>query len=261
MQDYLKYKGMETSACLPQFLKLYNDIVIFAGKDVITKRHSHHAIEILLSFDSQVALESVEGLIEARGLLLQHDILHANKGKGFILFIFINPESTLGRRLNYLLNGNILMTIPEAIVEKARVFISDLLTHGFSENEISAYITKLLVGDVALTERNYTADIRIDNVVNHIKSNLHKPPDFKTLKDIACLSESRLIHLFKKELGIPIRRYVLWCRLQKAVMFYLKGHTLTQSAHIAGFADVAHFTRTFVSMFGMPPSQILKSFN
>ena len=260
MPECLKYK-METSACLPQFLKLYNDIVIFAGKDVITKRHSHHAIEILLSFDSQVALESVEGLIEARGLLLQHDILHTNKGTGFILFIFINPESTLGRRLNYLLNGNILMTIPEAIVEKARVFICDLLTHEFSENEISAYLTKLLVEDIALTERNYTPDIRIDNVVSHIKSNLHKPPDFKTLKDIACLSESRLIHLFKKELGIPIRRYVLWHRLQKAIVFYLEGHTLTQSAYITGFSDVAHFTRTFVSMFGMPPSHILKSFN
>lgn len=252
---------MEVSACLPQFLKIYNDIVIFAGKDVITKKHSHHAVEILLSFDSLVTLETSKGVVESRGLLLRPDVVHANRGQGFVVFIFINPESSLGRRLYLMLKESAFSAIPDAVVENTRRFLDRLLTSELSEAELSNYFTKLLVENVTSTERNYTPDLRIEKVVGHITSNLHKPLDFKILKDIACLSESRLIHLFKKELGIPIRKYVLWCRLQKAIKFYLKGHTLTQSAHIAGFSDVAHFTRTFVSMFGMAPSQVLKSFN
>lgn len=252
---------MEVSTCLPQFLKMYDNVVIFAGKDVITKKHSHHAVEILLSFESVITLETFERVIEARGILLGPDISHANRGHGFVVLVFINPESDLGRRLNFLLNENTFSVIPDSVVENAKRFLDELLTSKFSEEEISALLTKLLVEDVTSIERNYTPDLRIEKVVKHINTNLHKPLDFKKIKDIACLSESRLIHLFKKQFGIPIRKYVLWCRLQKAIKFYLKGHTLTQAAHIAGFSDVAHFTRTFVAMFGMSPSQILKSFN
>jgi len=36
-----------------------------------------------------------------------------------------------------------------------------------------------------------------------------------------------------------------------------EGHNLTTAAHDAGFADSAHFTRTFVKMYGAPPSRLL----
>jgi AraC-like DNA-binding protein len=252
---------MGITSSSPQFLKQYNDIVVFGGKDVVTKMHSHHAIEILLSFNSHVSLETGDGFTEGRGIVLQRNVVHANKGNGFVLFIFIDPESQLGRRLGHWLTDNLVLIIKDTVVDQIKQFVNDLLTNEFSESEISAYITRALVEDAVLTERNYTVDTRIDKVINHIKSNLHKPLELQLLKDIACLSESRLMHLFKKELGIPIRKYVLWCRLQMAIRFYLKGHTLTQSAHLSGFADIAHFIRTFVSMFGMTPSHILKNFS
>jgi AraC-like DNA-binding protein len=34
--------------------------------------------------------------------------------------------------------------------------------------------------------------------------------------------------------------------------------SLTEAADAAGFADSAHFSRTFRAMFGLTPSQILK---
>ena len=48
---------MRVSTCLPQFLKLYSDIVIFAGHNVVTKVHSHHALEIIIAFDSPATVE------------------------------------------------------------------------------------------------------------------------------------------------------------------------------------------------------------
>jgi AraC-like DNA-binding protein len=37
----------------------------------------------------------------------------------------------------------------------------------------------------------------------------------------------------------------------------LAGHSLTEAAYQGGFADAAHFSRTFRRMFGLPPSQLL----
>ena len=69
---------------------------------------------------------------------------------------------------------------------------------------------------------------------------------------MACLSESRFSHLFTKETGLPFRTYVLWRRLMQAVERRAAGATLTEAAHQAGFSDSAHFSRTFLRMFGIP---------
>jgi AraC family transcriptional regulator len=50
--------------------------------------------------------------------------------------------------------------------------------------------------------------------------------------------------------GLPFRTYLLWLRLTKAVGVFAGGRSLTEAAHEAGFADSAHFSRTFRRMFG-----------
>ncbi|MGV9616652.1 helix-turn-helix transcriptional regulator [Nocardia xishanensis] len=68
------------------------------------------------------------------------------------------------------------------------------------------------------------------------------------------LSESRLAHVFSAELGLPFRPYLRWLRMQRAAELLAAGHSLTEVAHQAGFADSAHLTRVCRSMFGAPPS-------
>lgn len=68
------------------------------------------------------------------------------------------------------------------------------------------------------------------------------------------LSPSRLAHVFQVATGIPVRRYIQWCRLRAAVEAALQGYSLTDAAHQAGFADAAHLSRTFRAIFGIAPS-------
>ncbi|MEU9180504.1 helix-turn-helix domain-containing protein [Streptomyces sp. NPDC048550] len=77
--------------------------------------------------------------------------------------------------------------------------------------------------------------------------------------EVACLSESRLAHLFRSELGLPFRPYVLWMRLMHAVELASRGHSLTDAAHGAGFADGAHFSRVWRRMFGIAPSDFTRT--
>jgi len=72
----------------------------------------------------------------------------------------------------------------------------------------------------------------------------------------ANLSPERYRHLFVEALGLPYRRYLLWRRVQRAFVALKSGEDVTASAHLAGFADAAHFARTLKGMFGVTATQI-----
>jgi len=72
----------------------------------------------------------------------------------------------------------------------------------------------------------------------------------------AHLSTSQLHRRFQSELAVTLRGWVLWQRLRRALMHHLRGHTLTDSAHAAGFADLAHLSRSLRRMFGIGAAQL-----
>jgi len=78
------------------------------------------------------------------------------------------------------------------------------------------------------------------------------------LAQVADLSPSRLMHIFTESLGIPLRPYLLWLRVQRAAGALAAGHTITEAAHLADFADAPHLTRTFRRMFGVTPCELIR---
>src|SRR5262249_49394234 len=75
---------------------------------------------------------------------------------------------------------------------------------------------------------------------------------------MAFLSPSRFAHLFKQQVGLPFRRYMLWRKLARAVLVIGRERAIATAAHAADFADAAHLTRTFYQMFGLPPSVMMR---
>ena len=72
------------------------------------------------------------------------------------------------------------------------------------------------------------------------------------------LSPGRFAHLFKEEVGLPFRRYMLWRKVTRAMLAIGKERTIAAAAHEGDFADAAHLTRTFCQIFGIPPSVMLR---
>jgi len=101
-------------------------------------------------------------------------------------------------------------------------------------------------------------DPRVDRVLEHLRGSIGGSEDFslKTLAGISGLSQSRFMHVFTESIGVPLRPYVLWLRVQHAACALRSGVSVTEAAHGAGFADAAHLTRTFRRMLGMTPSEL-----
>ncbi|MEX1362470.1 MAG: helix-turn-helix domain-containing protein [Nannocystaceae bacterium] len=71
------------------------------------------------------------------------------------------------------------------------------------------------------------------------------------------LSASRLTHLVSETLGAPPRAWKAWFKLVRAIQLALRGANLTQAAHLAGFADSAHLTRTCKQLTGVRPAKMI----
>ena len=104
--------------------------------------------------------------------------------------------------------------------------------------------------------RQQLLDGRIQRVIQLMKEDLTHSYSMNELAEYVNLSPTRLVHLFKEEVGVPIRRFRQWHRMRVVAALVAKGQTLTDAALGAGFADSSHFSRAFRNMFGITPSSV-----
>tara|TARA_B110001454_G_scaffold159968_1_gene149355 strand:- start:10492 stop:11298 length:807 start_codon:yes stop_codon:yes gene_type:complete len=103
----------------------------------------------------------------------------------------------------------------------------------------------------------HAIDNRVAKVVEKIKQTADDNLSVDDLARLVNLSVPRLVQIFKKQTGVPMRRYRLWHRLFVTAVKMASGGNLTEAAINAGFTDSAHFSHTFKAMFGMAPTTIL----
>ncbi|NKF52750.1 helix-turn-helix transcriptional regulator [Shewanella sp. WXL01] len=225
-------------------------IIIIYGSSIDASPHSHHAIQLAwprsncgCTFDNKEINTAV--VIDSN---TQHQL---KMDEGWILLV--EPSSELGVALKKKLEGR-----PSRRFEGSSLSFNhpknsrDLMEHLSSLFESLGLSTML-----ALFNQTQTTDPRIRTLLIELSQCLDgqclKPNHWRA-SDVAkklALSESRFLHLFSEELGIPWRPYLLWCRMICAVRAILKGASATDAAYMAGFSDSSHLSRSFRKMFGM----------
>jgi AraC family transcriptional regulator len=101
-------------------------------------------------------------------------------------------------------------------------------------------------------------DERIAEAITFLRVQPNAYESIETLAERVHLSPSRFQHLFKEQIGIPVRRYVLWQKMRQALNLAMAGESLTSAALTAGFADSAHLSRTVRAIMGVAPEFLFK---
>lgn len=106
-----------------------------------------------------------------------------------------------------------------------------------------------------------TNDKRVYDCIQIIETeNLDYNKLITTISSRIFLSESRLTHLFKENVGISIKKYLLWNRLKYSIKHLLTEETnLKEAALEAGFFDQAHLSNTFKNFLGVNPAEVFNS--
>lgn len=231
---------------------------VYIGKDVSTKIHRHHAIQLTISFKQTFDITTpYKTFKNCKFVIIPENVPHQFicSSDDYQVFIYLDPFNKLSELLKnkFALKSNVV--IADNLLHKVPPLIEWLAMAG---DEIQVLLTKFieLITDFDSTESN--KDIRIAKSIEYLTNNLDKTIKISEVANFVCLSESRFAHLFKLQVGIPLRRYILWLRIQKTLLSFLTGNSFTESCYDGGFSDLPHFNRTFKEMFGSTPSAILK---
>ena len=138
-----------------------------------------------------------------------------------------------------------------------RAALTRILQEQCSLSETKATLEQLMAFDTAVDNYAFNKDRRVQAAVDLIQSSIEMNLSIECLAEKVNLSIPGLTRLFKKQTGVPIRRYRQWHRLYITATEIGKGRTLTDAALAAGFVDLPHCTHTFNMMLGMKPSYFL----
>jgi AraC-like DNA-binding protein len=95
---------------------------------------------------------------------------------------------------------------------------------------------------------------QLRRVTEYIIEHLAEVVRLKELAGIAGLSQSQFGRAFKASTGLSPHRWQLGARIAKAQDLLLAGvSSLSEIAHVTGFAEQSHFTRVFKSVTGNSP--------
>jgi AraC family transcriptional regulator len=220
-----------------------------------TEIHAHHAIQLTISAGGSFGFRIGTDVVEGPVVLIAPDVPHAYDAVGRNAMIFIEPESRIGTAaMRQLADRPVARLAPETFTDLAER-MSCIWQPPRPDDATLVKLGKELALRLAADDlAARTTDVRIARVLEVLSVDTERRLSVQRAADIACLSESRFSHLFVAEVGLPFRTYMLWQRLMRAVEGISAGTSLTAAAHNAGFADSAHFSRTFHRMFGLPAS-------
>lgn len=222
-----------------------------------TDFHAHHAVQIVLGLGGQFRLWTADAEVGEPYAAIAPDALHRFDARGDYAILFVEPESRAGRAVIAATFGEgSLRALPAARFEALSPQIAALARSPAPANEDLVAIGRALVEHIAGDTRPTLIDPRVQRVVAWAAKDHDQRIDLRQAAGIAGLSPSRLSHLFVEQTGLSFKTYLLWIRLTRAVGLMAEGDTLTAAAHGAGFADSAHFSRTFRRMFGIAPANL-----
>ncbi len=100
-------------------------------------------------------------------------------------------------------------------------------------------------------------DDRIRDVLTYLCENSARRIVLEELAKVSSLSESRLSHLFREQMGETPMQYLEKRRIEQAQnLLQMTGKTVSQVAYEVGFNNPFYFSRVFKRRMGMNPSQV-----
>lgn len=240
---------------------VWNGITMFFGVIPDNQEHAHHLTQICIGLNRDFKISSSKGTYECRYAITAPDEPHCvDDYNDWQVMIHIDPETVVGNQLKkQFFDDETIVTFEFNLIEP---FIDEL--QSFTESihtcrEAKKLVDNILVSLTGKPVQQNILDPRIQKAIDTLKQVPLKKMSTKVLASAVCLSEGRLTHLFKEQVGIPIRRYLMWLRITDALLIISTGASYTEAAHHAGFADLAHLSRTYRNMYGMRLIDVLKN--
>ena len=227
------------------------------GPGASSTLHAHHAMHVVLALEGELSIKLRSGKAQrAPGVLTAPDVPHAIDAAGTeALLVFLDPESLAGAALLGSLTSELrLFSARER--DQLLTGAEPLAIMSSDFGQVWTRRAASLLGGAELANRPRVHP-RVRKALRLLQADALKDDvSLQALAQAVQLSPGRLMHAFTESVGIPLRPYLQWLKVQRAAAAIASGAALSDAAHAAGFADAAHMSRTFRRMFGASPSAL-----
>lgn len=226
-------------------LYLWPDHWQLVGQLLPNNPHRHISASLLLGLDNSFRLQCQGEWRTTRAAMVAPDVVQAlDPSNTRIWSIHLDPDSRHWLRLKPLLAGR--PSVDLALPPTA-------FTAGEGQDCVAmAQSLEQLLAQLETTSGQL--DERVQSCCQYLRQTLPDKLDLAALAARVSLSSSRLTHLFREELGVAPRRFLLHLKLNRALAHWQRGKSVSQLAVEAGFYDQPHLVRTAREMFDALPS-------
>ncbi|MCE7989846.1 MAG: AraC family transcriptional regulator [Caldilinea sp. CFX5] len=240
------------------------NVISFVAHGARVDVHRHYCFQMIVSIRS--TFDCVIGGVayqEKTGFIINQNVPHSCVAeRASVLIYFIDAESYFGWQLKELLAGEAVLDIEPFFTaeQQHRYRVEDNQTLSKVRlQQMASEIFAVMLPPVSQPTPPFL-DERIAQAIHFIEQHIQSNPSLEMIADLVCLSPERTRHLFAQATGVPFSQFLLWKRLKQVILFTVRdGLSLTTAAVEAGFADQAHFCRTFKRMFGISAKGLLKN--
>jgi AraC-like DNA-binding protein len=264
LQSRMRGRPLRPGACDPcGTLYFWHEGILFVGSDVSNRPHRHFTASLAYALSGSFrARFNGSPWRPLRGVLVAPNVEQQMDAAGCRLVVLqIDPETSAYAPVNGVLaRRGPVCELPSDLVGRLRAGTQAALRRSdFRAAELWDFVLEQVKQGNGYAREPLRIDARVARVLDLLKRDLCRRAGVTSLAAAVRLSPSRLVHLFNEQMGVSLRRYVLWLRLRRVAFSLAIGRTLTDASHEAGFADSAHLCRTFQSMFGLSLSSLFRS--
>src|SRR5215470_6458863 len=186
--------------------------------------HRHHCVQLVMALRGTLRFRQRQRQrwTACGAVLVRPDAWHEVNARGTdVLIAFVDAESELGAALAERTASEVA-PIPPATVADWRTQLG--APASLTAARVEPWVTKTLLCD----RRQPSIDHRVKRVLRDLPNRLAEA-DAVSLDAVAAsvgLSPSRFLHLFTTSVGVPLRPYVLWLRLQCGARELARGRSV-----------------------------------
>ena len=220
--------------------------------------HKHWTMQLFLSIEKNLEIGVEDNKISCRCIVINRNILHSfSTGNKMYFTMIIEPASSLAIQLEERMGGMKYCMFDNQDIEYIQNLLFCLIdSDGLREyREFMIQLYKFL----GVKEQAKIYDDRVKDLLYEIERCNCDTHSIASVSDKVALSPSRLSHLFKEQVGMPLKSYIQFHQMQRAFFALLNGKSITESAMIAGFDTPSHFATVTKKMMGMSASISVKN--
>ncbi len=189
-----------------------------------------------------------------RAAIIKPGHVHQMDSQGQMqIFIYLDAESQLAQQLDQrYLPKNSLSGLDFPYGALRNYFMTHVMPdmHPGQVTGLCSFIFNALLQPFQITP----LDHRIEQALDLIEQDVNLA--VSGIASNVCLSESRLRHLFKEQVGQSVKNYQLWAKVLHSLGPVLRGAKLVDVSVAAGFYDGAHMSKSYQTLLGTSPSQL-----